>query len=112
MSLTAAGMPAFVIEAAFVVIFSAPVWLAAKVVGADHPSLLRSILSLFVGTVLAAVAVGVAGPLALLLVPLAFLLAFKFVLGTSFLGAIVLGLAALAGYAAMLHLIGKGLTSG
>jgi len=27
MSLTAAGMPAFMIEAAFVVIFSAPVWL-------------------------------------------------------------------------------------
>jgi hypothetical protein len=45
---------------------------------------------------------------ALLLAPLAFLLAFKYVLGTSFLGAIGLAVVALLGYVAMVHFIGSG----
>jgi hypothetical protein len=47
---------------------------------------------------------------ALLLAPLAFLLSFKFVLGTSFLGSVLLPIVAIAGYAAMVHFIGSGFT--
>jgi hypothetical protein len=53
-----------------------------------------------------------AGALALVLAPLAFLLSFKMVLGTSFLGAVVLGIVALIGYAAMVHFIGEGISVG
>ncbi len=44
----------------------------------------------------------------LLLGPLAFLLAFKFILDTSFLGALLLGIVAVFGYLCMAKFIGGG----
>jgi hypothetical protein len=110
MNLTISGLPALALQIGFVVIFSAPVWLAARLVGADHPTLLRSILSLVLGAVGAIISAAVAGAWALLLAPLAFLLSFKFVLGTSFLGSVLLAIVAIAGYAAMVHFVGAGLS--
>ncbi|RQP24046.1 hypothetical protein DZC73_11960 [Albitalea terrae] len=104
-------MPALVIQVGFIVVFSAPVWLAARVVGAENPTLWRAILSLFLGVVGAAMSL-ITGPWALLLAPLALLLSFKYVLGTSFLGAIVLAIVAGAGYAALVHFIGGGVFLG
>jgi hypothetical protein len=43
-----------------------------------------------------------------ILIPLSFLLAFKYVLGTSFLGAIGLAIVAILGYVAMVHFLGSG----
>jgi hypothetical protein len=107
-NVSVSGLPVLIFQVGFIVVFSAPVWLAARVVGADNPSLVRSVLSLLFGVIGSAVSVAVGGGLALLLAPLSFLLAFKFVLGTSFVGSIVLALLALAGYAAMIHFIGTG----
>ena len=111
MNLSISGLPAIVIAAGFVVVFSAPVWLAARLIGADTPTLLRSALALAVGIIGAIASAAAAGAFALLLAPLSFLLSFKYVLGTSFLGAIVLGILAIAGYAAMAHFIGGGLSA-
>ena len=111
MSLATAGLPSLAIQAGFVILFSAPVWLGAKVVGADYPTLWRSILSLLLGIVSAALSVAAAGAWSLLLVPLAFLLSFKYVLGTSFIGAVVLALVAILGYAAMVQFIGAGVSA-
>ena len=108
MNLSISGLPALIVQIGFIVVFSAPVWLAAKLVGAAHPTLLRAAFSLILGAIGAALSLAVGGGYALLLAPLAFLLAFKFVLGTSFLGSIGLALAALLGYAAMVHFIGTG----
>ena len=44
----------------------------------------------------------------LIFVPIAFLLAFKFILGTSLLGAMGIAVITVAGYAAMIHFIGSG----
>lgn len=109
MNLSVTGLPAIAIEIGFVVVFSAPVWIAARIVGAESPSLLRSAISLLLGGIGAMISVSVGGGWALLLGPIAFLLAFKYVLGTSFLGAIALGFVAILGYAAMVHFIGAGL---
>jgi hypothetical protein len=43
-------------------------------------------------------------------VPAAFLLAFKFILGTSLFGAIGIAVITVAGYAAMIHFIGAAFT--
>jgi hypothetical protein len=107
-NLSVTGLPAIAIELGFVVVLSAPVWIAARVVGAESPTLIRSAVSLFLGTVGAAASIVLAGPWALLLGPIAFLLAFKYVLGTSFLGAIGLAVVAVLVYAAMVHFIGAG----
>ncbi|MGA2777701.1 MAG: hypothetical protein ABSF94_09090 [Steroidobacteraceae bacterium] len=109
MNMSVTGLPALIVQVGFIVVFSAPVWLAARLVGAAHPTLLRSILSLMLGAFGSAISIVVGGGFALLLAPLSFLLAFKLVLGTSFLGAIGLALVALLGYAAMVHFIGTGL---
>ena len=105
MNFNVTGLPALILQIGFIVVFSAPVWLAAKLVGAANPTLLRAVLSLFVGAIGSAISIAVGGGYALLLAPLSFLLAFKFVLGTSFLGAIGLALLALLGYAAMFHFL-------
>ncbi len=110
MHLSLSGMPALMFEIGFVVVLSAPVWLAARLVGAGHPTLMHSAVALVVGTFGAAACSAIGGGAALLLVPLSLLLAFKWVLGTSFLGAIALALIALAGYAAMIHFLGAGYT--
>lgn len=106
MNLTLTGLPALVIFVGFVVVFSAPVWLAAKLVGAENPTLLRAIGSLVVGTMGVFLLAVLTGPWVLLLAPLAFLLSFKYILGTSFLGSVLLAIVAGLGYAAMGHFIG------
>jgi len=109
LNLSVTGLPALIVQVGFIVVFSAPVWLAARLVGAANPTLLRAVLSLFVGAIGSAISIVLGGGFALLLAPLSFLMAFKFVLGTSFLGAIGLALVALLGYAAMIHFIGAGI---
>jgi len=94
------------------VVFSAPVWLAARLVGAERPTLLRAIGALAVGTAGVFVLALVTGPLVFLLAPLAFLLAFKYMLGTSFLGSVLLAILSGLGYAAMGYFIGSGNFSG
>ncbi len=110
MNLQLSGLPALIVQVGFIVVFSAPVWLAAKIVGAEHPTLIRAALSLIVGAMGAAASILLGGGFALLLAPLAFLLAFKYVLGTSFFGAIGLAVVALLGYVAMVHFIGSGVS--
>jgi hypothetical protein len=109
-NLSVTGLPALIVQVGFIVVFSAPVWLAARLVGAANPTLLRAVLSLIAGAIGSAISIALGGGFALLLAPLSFLLAFKFVLGTSFLGAIGLALVALLGYAAMIHFIGAGIS--
>ncbi len=110
MNLQLIGLPALIVQVGFIVVFSAPVWLAAKLVGAANPTLIRAASSLIVGAIGSAVSIAVGGGFALILAPLAFLLAFKFILGTSFLGSIGLALVALLGYAAMMHFLGSGIS--
>ncbi len=112
MNLSVTGLPAIAIEIGFVIVFAAPVWLAARLVGAQTPTFLRAVISLFVGGLGALVSLALSGGWALLLAPIAYLLAFKYVLGTSFLGAIGLALVAIVAYAAMLHFIGGGIHYG
>ena len=110
MNLQLTGLAALIVQVGFIVVFSAPVWLAAKLVGAAHPTLIRAALSLIVGAIGSAVSIAVGGGLALILAPLAFLLAFKLILGTSFIGSIGLALVALLGYVAMVHFLGAGMS--
>lgn len=109
MNLAVSGLPAIIVQVGFIVVFSAPVWLAAKLVGAQHPTLLRSALALIVGVIGSFAGIAAGGGWALLLMPLAFLLAFKFILGTSLFGAIGIAILTVLGYAAMIHFIGSGL---
>lgn len=37
------GLPAVIFLVGFVVVFSTPVWLAARLTGAKHPTLLRAV---------------------------------------------------------------------
>jgi hypothetical protein len=110
MNITVTGFPAIVIWVGFLVVVAAPVWLAARMVGAARPTLLRSILALMLGLAGAIASVALTGPVALVLVPLSFLLSFRFVLGTSFLGAIALAALAAIAYAVMIHFVGSGVT--
>jgi hypothetical protein len=109
MNLAVSGLPALIVQVGFIVVFSAPVWLAARLVGAQHPTLLRAALSLIIGVIGSFAGIAAGGGWALLLMPLAFLLAFKFILGTSLLGAIGIAIITVLGYAAMIHFIGSGL---
>ena len=110
MNITVTGFPAIVIWIGFLVVVAAPVWLAARMVGAQRPTLLRSILAMMLGLAGAIASVALTGVAALALVPLSFLLSFRFVLGTSFLGAIGLAALAAAAYAVMIHFMGSGVT--
>ena len=109
MNISVHGWPALLLQVGFVVVFALPVWLAARIVGARHPTLLRSVGALVLGVALAFACLLFTGPLALLLGPLAFLFAFSRVLGSSFGGALLMALIAIAGYAAMLHFFGPGI---
>jgi hypothetical protein len=104
--LTVSGLPAIIIQLLFIVVFSTPVWLRARIVGAEHPTLLRAVLSLMLGTIGVATCILLTGLLALLLAPFSFLLAFKYVLGTSFAGAILMALVALGAYVTMVYFLG------
>jgi hypothetical protein len=110
MNLSMSGLPAIVVQVGFIVVFSTPVWLAAKMVGAERPTLIRAAFSLIIGVIGSIVAVAVGGGWAFLLVPLAFLFAFKLILGTSIFGAIGIAVITVAGYAAMIHFIGSAFT--
>jgi hypothetical protein len=110
--LTLTGLPAIVAFVGFVVVFSAPVWVAARLVGAEHPTVLRAIGALAVGTVGVFFIAVFTGPWVFLLAPLVFLLAFKFILGTSVLGAVLLAILAGLAYAAMGYFFGGGSFSG
>jgi len=99
------GWPAFVFLVGFVVVFSTPVWLAARIVGAKHPTLLRAIASLAVGLLVSLLIAILAGPWGFLLVPVGFLLTFKYILGTSLLGSVLLAFLAALGYVVMGYLI-------
>ncbi|MGB6353846.1 MAG: hypothetical protein WBF21_07700 [Steroidobacteraceae bacterium] len=110
MNLNVSGLPAIIIQVGFIVVFSAPVWLAARMVGAANPTLIRSALSLIVGVIGSIASIVVGGGFAFLLAPLAFLLAFKYILGTSLFGSLGIAIITVAGYAAMVHFIGAGFT--
>ena len=103
------GLPALAWTLGFAVLGSLPVWAAAKLVGAADATLMKSGVSLVVGTVIALGSASFAGGWALLIAPIAYLLAFKFILKTSLLGALILAVLALAGYAAMFKVIGGGM---
>ncbi|AXI02987.1 hypothetical protein [Aquirhabdus parva] len=109
MNISISGLPAFAIELGFIIVFSAPIWLAARFVGAENPSLVRAIFSLLIGTIGAIFSAFITGAFALILAPLAYLLSFKYILGTSMIGAIILAIVAAAGYVAMIHFMGAGL---
>jgi hypothetical protein len=109
-NLSVSGLPALVVQVGFIVVFAAPVWLAARMVDAANPTLLRSALSLIVGVIGSVAGVAIGGGFALLLAPLAFLLAFKYILGTSLLGSLGIAVITVAGYAAMVHFIGAAFT--
>lgn len=109
---TLTGLPALIAFVGFVVVLSAPVWLAARLVRANHPTLLRAVGSLAVGTLGVFLFSVLTGPLVLLLAPLAYLLSFKYILGTSFLGSVLLALLAGLGYAAMAYFTGGGTFGG
>ena len=86
MNLSISGLPVMAVAVGFIVVFSFPIWLAARVAGVAQPTLLRCAGSLIVGTIGSIIALAAGGTAGLLLAPLMFLLSFKFVLGTSFLG--------------------------
>lgn len=110
LNVTLNGLPAIAWEVGFIVVGSLPIWAAAKLTGADRTDLLSAMISLLIGTVGAFFAVGIGGFLGLILVPVAYILSFKFILRTSIFGAVMLGIVALAGYYAMGTFIGGGMS--
>lgn len=109
MDLSLTGLPALIFLVGFVVVFSAPVWLAARLTGAKYPTLWRAVASLVAGNLGAFLLAMLTGPWVLLLAPLGFLLSFKYILGTSFPGAVLLAILAGLGYAAMGYFIMGGI---
>jgi hypothetical protein len=108
MNLSLTGLPALIFLVGFVVVFSAPVWLAARLIGAKHPTLWRAVASLVAGNLAALLLAVLTGPWVFLLAPVGFLLSFKYILGTSFLGSVLLAILAGLGYAAMGYFITGG----
>lgn len=106
MNFSLTGLPAIIFLVGFVVVFSAPVWLAARIVGAKHPTLLHAAASLAAGMLGSFLLAMLTGPWVFLLAPLVFLLSFKYVLGTSLLGSVLLAIVAGLGYAAMGYFVG------
>jgi len=105
MELFIVGWPALIFLVGFVVVFSTPVWLAARIIGAKHPTLGRAIGSLAVGLLVSILLAVIAGPWGIFLAPLGYLLAFKYILGTSFLGSVLLAILAGLGYVLIGYLI-------
>jgi len=108
MNLSLTGLPALIFLVGFVVVFSTPVWLAARLIGAKHATLWRAVASLSAGMLGAFLLALLTGPWAFLLAPVGFLLSFKYILGTSLLGSVLLAMLAGLGYAAMGYFIGGG----
>lgn len=109
MSFNLTGLPALIFLVGFVVVFSTPVWLAARVIGAKYPTLWRAVASLAAGMLVAFLLAILTGPWGFLLAPIGFLLSFKYILGTSLLGSVLLAILAGLGYAAMGYFIGSGI---
>ncbi len=107
-SVALSGLPAIVLQVGFVVVAALPVWFGAQVTGAAKPTLLRSALALIVGMVISVVGLMIGGLFGLLLMPVAFLLSFKFLLDMSFGGAFVLCIITVVGYVLMAKFIGGG----
>lgn len=110
MSFNLTGLPALIFLVGFVVVFSTPVWLAARVIGAKYPTLWRAVASLAAGMLVAFLLAILTGPWGFLLAPVGFLLSFKYILGTSLLGSVLLAILAGLGYAAMGYFIGGGIS--
>jgi len=106
MDLNLTGLPALIFLVGFVVVFSAPVWFAARVIGAKHPTLLHAVASLAAGMLVSFLLAILTGPWVFLLAPLGFLLSFKYILGTSLLGSVLLAILAGLGYVAMAYFVG------
>jgi len=106
MNIVITGLPLVILLVGSLVVYAAPVWLAAKIVAVPDATLLRCLLSLFVASLLAGASLAASGPFALFLVPLSFLLAFMLVLRASFGQSFLLGVLALLGYALMFKLFG------
>ena len=105
------GLPLIALAVGFVVVFAVPVYLAARMVGAANATLMRSSLSLIVGTGLALASVIFGGVVAFVLVPASFLVAFKFVLGATFVEAFLLGVLALIGCALIVKFFAGAVTA-
>jgi len=99
------GWPALVFLVGFVVVFATPVWLAARIIGAKHPTLWRAIASMAAGLLASILIAILTGPWGFMLAPVGFLLAFKYILGTSFLESVLLAILAGLGYVAIGYLI-------
>jgi len=109
MNFTLTGLPALVFLVGFVVVFSMPVWMAARLIGARYPTLWRAVASLAAGMLASFLLVILAGPWGFLLAPVGFLLSFKFILGTSFLGSVLLAIVAGLGYVALGYIVSGGI---
>ncbi|MFZ6769988.1 hypothetical protein ACO0LM_23280 [Undibacterium sp. Di26W] len=107
-SLTVSGLPALAWEIGFVIVGALPVWFGAKITDATNPTLVRSVLALFLGTIGSIAGFMIGGPLGIFLAPVSYILSFKFILGTSLVGAFLLGILSLFGYFLMAKLIGGG----
>jgi hypothetical protein len=105
MDLILTGWPAVIFLVGFVVVFSTPVWLAARLTGAKHPTLLRAVGSLAVGMLVSLLLAVLTGPWGFFLAPVGYLLSFKYILGTTFLGSVLLAIVAGLGYVAIGYFI-------
>ncbi len=108
MNITISGLPALTIALAFVSVFTLPVWAAARMVGAGYPTFLRSAAALVVGVALSLLSIAVFGFWSLIASPLAFLMAIRFILDTSFRGAFILTILAAIGMALVVKLFAAG----
>lgn len=108
MNITISGLPALTIAAAFVGLFTLPVWAAARLVGAGYPTFLRSAAALVVGVAASLLSIAVFGFWSLIAAPLALLLAIRFILDTSFRGAFILTILAAIGMALVIKLLAAG----
>lgn len=112
MDFSLTGLPAFIFLVGFVVVFSAPVWVAARVIGAEHPTLPRAVASLAAGMLCSFALAILTGPWVFLLAPLGFLASFKYILGTSLPGSVLLAIIAGLIYATTAYFVGGGLPGG
>lgn len=114
MDLNISGFPSLVLEIVFIILFTVPIWIGAKFVGAERATFLNSALALIIGVAAfffaGAIGGAVVGGWAFILAPLAMLLAFKYVLKTSFFGSVILAIVAAAGYFLLGHLISSGIS--
>ncbi len=100
------GFPALAWAVGFIVLLAVPIWGAAHVVGAGRPAFARATFALTISAALSVASLMAFGGWALLLAPVIFMTAFKYVLDTSFMGAFFLCLLSLAGLVAMQKALG------